>query len=141
MRLFFRLKELFNLFLFKYVYGMYKRQKNMNEDKEKGMPNYMSPSIVKEQELERKGYTTNFKITEEGLQAVGTGKVYKQNELKIVEHFRFEGVSDPDYMDVLYVIEANDGIKGIVVDAFGAYSDAGISEFFKGVKDETIKGL
>jgi len=113
----------------------------MNQDKGKGMPHYMSPSIAKEQDLEKKGYTTNFKLTEESLQAVGTGKVYKPNQLKIVEHFRFEGVSDPDYMDVLYVIETEDGTKGMIIDAFGAYSDAALSEFLKGVEDETIKNL
>ena len=113
----------------------------MNEDKGKGMPHYMSPAIAKEQDWERKGYTANFKLTEEGLMAVSTGRVYKPNQLKIVEHLRFEGVSDPDYMDVLYIIEAEDGTKGIVIDAFGTYSDADLSEFFKEVKDETISKL
>ena len=39
----------------------------MNEDKGKGMPHYMSPAIVKEQELEKNGYTANFKLTDDGL--------------------------------------------------------------------------
>ena len=113
----------------------------MNEDKGTGMPHYMSSAIVKEQEFEKNGYTTNFKLTDDGLLAVGTGKVYKPQQLKIVEHFRFEGVSDPDYMDVLYVIETEDGIKGLVIDGFGAYSDAALSEFFKEVEDNTVRNL
>ena len=44
-------------------------------------------------------------------------------------------------MDVLYVIETEDGTKGLVIDGFGAYSDAALSEFFKEVEDNTVKNL
>jgi hypothetical protein len=69
------------------------------------------------------GYKENFKATTEGLESMETQKKYKPEDLKVVNFYRFEGVTDPADMSVLYVIEANDGAKGTLVDAYGAYSD------------------
>jgi len=38
-------------------------------------------------------------------------------------YYRFEGVSDPDDMAIVYAIETRSGVRGILVDAFGVYSD------------------
>ena len=54
--------------------------------------------------------------------------------LTIIEHHRFEGVSDPDDMSVVYGIEANDGTRGVLVDAYGVYADPRVSELLKSVK-------
>ncbi len=53
----------------------------------------------------------------------GTGKFYKPEDLKIIRTYRFEGESDPADSTVLYVIEANDGLIGYSIDAYGAYSN------------------
>jgi hypothetical protein len=76
-----------------------------------------------------KGYTLDFKITEEGLTFPGAEKVYKPEEVNIVNYFRFEGISDPDDMEILYVMETNDGKKGTLVDAFGPYADPHVARF------------
>jgi hypothetical protein len=55
--------------------------------------------------------------------------------MKIVEHFRFEGDSDPADMTVVYALEANDGVKGTVIDAFGTYSNPKLSEFLRKVEE------
>lgn len=44
-------------------------------------------------------------------------------ELSIEEHHRFEGISDPDDMSVLYAVEASDGTRGTIVDVFGVYAN------------------
>lgn len=63
-----------------------------------------------------------FKISENGF-TVGNNKFYQPDELKIIKVYRFEGDSDPSEMTALYVIEANDGLIGYSIDAYGAYSN------------------
>jgi hypothetical protein len=46
-----------------------------------------------------------------------------------VEHYRFEGASDPDDMSVVYAIESAGGPKGIIADAFGTYANPGLGRF------------
>ena len=65
---------------------------------------------------------------------MGSGKTFKADELTIVEHYRFEGASDPDDMSVVYAIESNDGLKGIVADAFGLYANPNLGGVLEKVK-------
>ena len=51
----------------------------------------------------------------------------------IREYQRFEGVSDPDDMAIVYGIESLDGTQGSLVDAFGTYSNATVSAFLQDV--------
>src|SRR5687767_6571664 len=82
------------------------------------------------------GYTDDFKATEEGLlQSLRTDKKYKTDEITIVNFYRFEGISDPNDMSILYVIETNDGVKGTLVDAYGTYSSSEVYEFIKAVEN------
>lgn len=75
------------------------------------------------------GYDDDFKINEEGLQSLKTQKVYKPEEVNVVNFFRFEGQSDPGDNSIMYVIETADGLKGTLVDAYAPYADTKISEF------------
>jgi hypothetical protein len=52
-----------------------------------------------------------------------SGKGYEPSELKIIKTYRFEGYSDPSDSSIIYVIEANDGLIGYSIDAFGVYSN------------------
>lgn len=82
------------------------------------------------------GYTADFKLEEQGLCCSENGKVYAPDQLCIVAHYRFEGTSDPQDMAAIYLVESTDGIKGLVVDAFGTYSDGDLSAFLKQVPME-----
>ena len=82
------------------------------------------------------GYTENFQITDEGLQAFNNHYNYKPEEVQVVNFFRFEGESDPADNAILYVIETKDGTKGTFVDSYGTYNDAKVSKF---MQDITIK--
>lgn len=77
------------------------------------------------------GYKTNFEATKNGIKDVGTGKVYQPEKLHVVNFYRFEGASDPADNSILYVIEAEDGAKGTLVDAYGAYSDPDVDKVIK----------
>ena len=41
----------------------------------------------------------------------------------IREFHRFEGISDPDDMAIVYAIESKSGVRGTFADAFGVYAD------------------
>lgn len=85
------------------------------------------------------GYKENFKVTEDGIQSLETEKVYKPEEVHIVNFFRFEGSSDPSESSILYVIETDDGAKGTLMDAYGMYADPDIDKFIKEVQDISKK--
>jgi len=85
-------------------------------------------------ELARRGYTANFEYLDDAFTAVDLGRAFRAEELTIVEHHRFEGASDPDDMAVVYAVESRDGIRGVVVDAFGVYADPKLGEFLGQVR-------
>jgi hypothetical protein len=82
------------------------------------------------------GYTQNFTVTEDGshLRSLETEKLYKPEDVHIINFFRFEGASDPSDSAILYVVETNDGEKGSLTDAYGMYADANIDKFIKEVE-------
>jgi len=84
-------------------------------------------------ELSRRGYTEHFKAVEGGLQALGTGQRFEPKDLVIRGYYRFEGISDPDDMAITYAVESRSGVRGVLIDAFGVYSDPTISEVLKRV--------
>jgi len=72
-------------------------------------------------------------MTEAGFSSPA-GKIYKPEELTIIKTYRFEGESDPADNVILYLIEANDGLIGYSIDAYGASSnhdDVNYDEFIR----------
>jgi hypothetical protein len=86
--------------------------------------------------MNEEGYTGNFRVCEEGLECLDTNKIYKPAELVVENFYRFEGISDPDDNSILYAIRTNDGTKGTLMDAYGAYSDPLVEKFMKQVRIE-----
>ena len=79
-----------------------------------------------------------FRMLPEGF-GTGNGKFYKPDDLKIIRTYRFEGDSDPSDSTILYIIEANDGLTGYSIDAYGAYSnhdDDGYDDFIREIQIE-----
>lgn len=74
------------------------------------------------EKLRIKKFDNEFKITPEGFTA-GNNKFYSPQDLKIIRTYRFEGESDPGDSSIIYLIEANDGLIGYSMDAYGVYSD------------------
>ena len=90
--------------------------------------------------LKSEGYDKDFQYQKEGLCSLeDVAKFYSPSQVKIIEHFRFEGASDPDDMSVIYAIETNDGKKGTIMTAFGTYADSGLSDFLSNVKEVSEK--
>lgn len=82
-----------------------------------------------------KGFVNWFKATDKGLKCIGSNRVYKPNEVTVPNFFRFEGISDPDDMSILYEIETFDGCKGTLIDAYGVYADSRVAEFMTEVQE------
>jgi len=79
-----------------------------------------------------------FRMFPEGF-GTGNGKFYKAEDLKILRTYRFEGASDPSDSQILYIIQANDGMTGYSIDAYGAYSnhdDDGYDDFIRQIPIE-----
>lgn len=86
--------------------------------------------------LEKHGYTEQFRVEKDRLVSLTTKKKYKSADIKAANFYRFEGISDPDDMSILYAIETNDGSKGTLTDAYGMYSDDDTGAFMKKVETE-----
>ena len=83
--------------------------------------------------LTRRGFTEDFRVVDGKLRATGTRETFGPEELVISEFHRFEGISDPDDMAIVYGLEARNGLRGTVVDAFGVYSDPALSALLEHV--------
>ncbi len=84
-------------------------------------------------ELGRRGFTEGLRVIDGGLRAIGTGEPVRAEDLVIREVYRFEGISDPDDMAIVYGIEGRRGLRATVVDAFGVYSDPALSALMEKV--------
>jgi len=84
-------------------------------------------------ELNRRGFTEQFKLESEGLRGVQSGQTFGPGQVAIVEQYRFEGVSDPDDMSIVYAIETRSGVRGMLTDAFGVYADPRVGAFIRKV--------
>jgi len=83
----------------------------------------------------KKGYSLNFQIHDNGMLWDGDKLFYHPDEVNISNFYRFEGESDPADSSILYLLTANDGNKGMLVDAYGVYNDALLSDFVKQVSN------
>ncbi|MBB4080458.1 hypothetical protein GGR28_003092 [Lewinella aquimaris] len=76
------------------------------------------------EDLKSKGYEFDFNQKEKHLECPQNEKHYNPEDFTITHTYRFEGMSSTDDNSVLYGIEAADGTKGLLVDAYGVYADS-----------------
>jgi len=75
-------------------------------------------------DLKERGFTHDVMIQEDCIKLRGLNLSLQPEDFEIVEVHRFEGMTDPDDSSVVYAIQSRDGLKGVLVDAYGAYSDS-----------------
>jgi hypothetical protein len=80
-------------------------------------------------DLARVGFVEHFGVRGRELRSFDSGRRFSPHQVVVREYHRFEGVSDPDDMAIIYAIEGEGGVRGTLVDAFGAYSDPTVSAF------------
>jgi hypothetical protein len=71
--------------------------------------------------LKRRGYTIDFNLKENCI-VCHEGK-FNPDEFEIMEVYRFEGNTDPADEAIVYGISSVNGMKGILVNGFGATAD------------------
>src|SRR5262245_8665821 len=84
-------------------------------------------------DLNRRGFTEHFTVVHDRLRAVEKGQTFSPDHVVVAEYHRFEGVSDPDDMAILYGLETRDGVRGTLTDAFGSYADPLVGAFMRTV--------
>ena len=84
--------------------------------------------------LEAQGYTDHYKVEKGKLHDLSNDKKYKPKDVKAVNFYRFEGITDPEDTSILYAIETSDGRKGTLADAYGLYADEATSSFMQEVE-------
>ena len=82
-------------------------------------------------ELAKRGYTTDFSILPEkqSLAIKQTPKQHHPEQYQTDEIYRIEGNTDPGDEMIVYAISSiQHALKGIVVNAYGMYSDSSVSK-------------
>ncbi|MFI2744007.1 phosphoribosylpyrophosphate synthetase [Zhouia sp. PK063] len=79
-------------------------------------------------DLQEEGYTEDFNLIDAGIENKSKKKIHKAANLNVVKFYRFEGMTNPDDNNILYVIETSDGDKGTLVDAYGANATVDVSK-------------
>jgi hypothetical protein len=91
-----------------------------------GFPVDHSREAVALTALQRRGFADELVVRHGRVWVAGTRRTFRPADLIIRDYYRFEGASDPDDMSVIYAIEARDGTRGTLTDAFGAYADPAV---------------
>lgn len=74
-------------------------------------------------DLKARGYAVDFNLVADGIECRQMPVPLKTSEFEITEVHRFEGDSDPADEAVVYAIESKHGLKGVMVNGYGASSD------------------
>lgn len=98
-------------------------------------PNQYSTLVEAIEELRERGYKSDFKLREDGMESLESGKKYKPDDMKIVEYYRFEGMTNPSDMSALFAVDCHEGEeKGLIVTSYGIYADINLISFLDKVK-------
>ena len=87
---------------------------------------------------EEDGYVSSFHIKEGKLINNETKNEYTPKDVKIVAEHRYEGMSNPSDMSILYVIETSKDEKGTVLLGYGPNADLDAAEFFNNIPKTNI---
>ncbi len=75
-------------------------------------------------DLSERGYTNDFKLGGNAITCKALDLQLEPENFRIDEHYRFEGVSNPDDNSVVYAISSDKGMKGVIIDAYGVYAES-----------------
>lgn len=85
-------------------------------------------------DLKKRGYTLDFNLKENCIVCQTQNLTLQASEFEIAEVYRFEGMTSPDDSTVLYAIESNIGLKGVLVSAYGVYAEGMTAEILEKLK-------
>lgn len=72
------------------------------------------------QDLKKRGFSEDFSLQSNCI--LCNDVKFAPEDFEVVEVYRFEGMTNPGDSSVLYAIEGRNGMKGVLIDAYGAYA-------------------
>ena len=81
--------------------------------------------------LKARGFTMDLNLKENCI--VCNEEKFNPDDFEIVEFYRFEGNTDPSDEAIVYAIESNSGMKGVLVNGYGISAEE--------MSDEMVKKL
>ncbi|MEX1239737.1 MAG: phosphoribosylpyrophosphate synthetase [Cyclobacteriaceae bacterium] len=87
------------------------------------MRNYNSLSEATN-DLKARGYTEDFNLQPTCIECPSLKLQLHPEEFSIDEFYRFEGMSNTDDNSIVFAISSRDGVKGVLVDAYGVYAES-----------------
>jgi hypothetical protein len=85
-------------------------------------------------DLKARGYTSDFNLHPEWIECVPLNVKLGPSQFHVDEVYRFEGMTNPDDSSVIFAISTPQGVKGILIDAYGVYSESLSREMIKRLK-------
>ncbi len=86
------------------------------------MKNYRSLSEATN-DLKTRGYNEDFNLKTDCIECPAHNLQWHPEDFRIDEFYRFEGMSNPSDNSIVFAISSKDGIKGVLVDAYGVYAE------------------
>ena len=80
-----------------------------------------------------KGYTSNYKMVDGNLQDIENDVIFASNEVIIEDEYRYEGMSNPSDMSILYILNVPNKSKGTLLLPYGPSGDGELGWFMKEV--------
>ncbi|MBA6151423.1 hypothetical protein [Gelidibacter maritimus] len=88
---------------------------------------------------EAAGFTDQFQIVDDQLQNIKSKNKYNPQDVTILKEHRYEGMTNPSDMSLLYVIETTDGSKGTLLASYGANADNSIHNFMNLIPEDNVR--
>lgn len=85
--------------------------------------------------LEEEGYTDALRFEEDKLINLTRKKEYSKDDINSCEEFRFEGMTNPSDMSILFALSFKDGNKGTLAAPFGSQGDPALFDFMNQLTD------
>lgn len=73
-------------------------------------------------DLKKRGYTEDYNLAPECIECASLDLKLHPEHFVVDEFYRFEGDSNPSDNSIVYAISSNDGVKGVLIDAYGVYA-------------------
>ncbi|MDX1363436.1 hypothetical protein [Arenibacter latericius] len=87
----------------------------------------------------KEGYTSIYSIENNQLMDMDTKKSYTPQQVQIIAEHRFEGMSNPSDMSILYVVDTQDQSKGTILVNYNPAESSKMADFFQKVPKENYK--
>jgi len=95
--------------------------------------------ITKIEAYRKKGYTASYQLEKGKLKDLETEKTFNVDEVTIDDQYRYEGMSNPDDLSILYAISTADGRKGTLLMPYGVKADVELTSFLNQVGHDSTK--